>query len=350
MKIVFITATMGGGGSERVIAELANQYIKWNHQVEIIMTAGEETAYYLDPKVKAICLGGQTQGNIWKRIKRLSLLRKRMLASEDTLFISFGTETNLYCILASMGKRIPLLLSERNDPGHCTYPMIRNLLYSFGKKFVFQTPDARACFSNSVQQNSIVIPNPITRNIPIFDVTEREKKIVTVGRLTPQKNHRLMLAAFSKFHKEYSDYELVFYGQGELEQELKQYVEELQLQENVIFAGFHKDVLNQIKNVSMYVLSSDYEGISNSLLEALAIGLPVISTDCPIGGSKMCIQNGVNGLLVPVGDVEALSEAMIKIVENPDWAERMGREATKVRERFSVENIARKWLEFGVNK
>lgn len=350
MKIVFITATMGGGGSERVIAELANQYIKWNHQVEIVMTAGKEKAYYLDPKVKVTCLGGQTQGNIWKRIKRLSLLRKKMSMPKDTLFISFGTETNLYCILAAMGKRVNLLLSERNDPGHCTYPMIRNLLYSFGKKFVFQTPDARACFSTSIRQNSIVIPNPITRNIPIFDVTEREKKIVTVGRLTPQKNHRLMLAAFSKFHKEYSDYELVLYGQGELEQELKQYVEELQLQENVIFAGFHKDVLNQIKNVSMYVLSSDYEGISNSLLEALAIGLPVISTDCPIGGSKMCIQNGANGLLVPVGDAEALSEAMIKIVENPDWAERMGREATKVRERFSVENIARKWLEFGVNK
>ena len=94
----------------------------------------------------------------------------------------------------------------------------------------------------------------------------------------------------------------------------------------------------------MYVLSSDYEGISNSLLEAMAIGLPVIATDCPCGGCRLCIENEKNGLLVPVGDDKAMAEAMGRIAAEPKKADSMGKTASKIAERFSIRHISGEWI------
>lgn len=169
--------------------------------------------------------------------------------------------------------------------------------------------------------------------------------MIAAGRLEEQKNHVMLLHAFRDFVQKYPDYILHLYGVGPLEQELRALAEELRIGKSVVFEGFHEDILNEIRDAGMYVLSSDYEGISNSLLEAMGIGLPVISTDCPCGGSRMCIQDGVNGLLTPVGEAGALRAAMEKIAGSEALAANLGKAAVEVRSKFSLQSIAGQWLD-----
>lgn len=347
MQIIFVTASMTGGGSERVIAGLSEQFVSMGHEVSVIMTAGSEIAYKLPETVKISIIGERTGGSIKKRFNRIFELRKYFKEQTQALIISFGTETNMFCILANLGRKQKLIISERNDPNKCSYKLLRNIIYSMGKKFVFQTEDALKHFSKRIQKRGIVIPNPLLNSIPAPYTGEREKKVVAAGRLTKQKNHKLLLEAFAEFLNEEKEYQLVLYGQGELQEVLENQAKELHIQDNVVFAGFRSDILECIKSSSMYVLSSDYEGISNSLLEAMALGLPVISTDCPIGGSRMCIQNNVNGILVGLNNSKELATAMKKIASDSAFAKELGVQAAKIRDRFALDKIAKLWLEFG---
>lgn len=204
----------------------------------------------------------------------------------------------------------------------------------------------KKCFSAKVQKHSWIIPNPMSERIPLpYKGAERKNKIVAVGRLEEEKNHMLLLDAFQCFAKEYPEYELIIYGSGVLLPQLENKAELLGISDKVVFAGFVKGVLEEIADAKMYVLSSDYEGMSNSLLEAMGIGMPVISTDCPIGGSAMLIEDGENGLLVPVGNVMALSNAMKQIVANPELTEKLSKNAARCREKYSVDKICEQWLE-----
>ncbi len=343
MKIVFLTASMVGGGTERVIAILSNYFAGKNYDVEIVMTADDKIEYELDSHIVVTQLTKRTMGSIAARINRICLLRKHMTNNKKAVYLSFGTETNLFAIISGSGILKRLILSERNDPAQCKFIFLRNALYKLGKEFVFQTKDAKNYFNKRIQERSKVIANPISNHLPDVYCGIRQKKVVAVGRLTEQKNYPLMIQAFAKFAENYPQYQLMIYGKGHLENKLKELVLQMKLEEIVIFVGFESNISNAIKDARMYLLSSDYEGISNSLLEAMAMGLPVISTDCPIGGSRMLIEEGVNGLLVPVGDCKSLVQAMKKIAEDSVFADKLGSEAAKVRELYSVECICKLW-------
>lgn len=343
MHICFITATMAGGGTERVIAVLANYFIKENNRVTILLTASDKVEYELDSRIEVHKIGGETGGSLTGRLKRIVALRRYYRKNKETVYLSFGTETNMFAILSSFFMDRKLIVSERNDPNKCTFKKKRNFLYALAKGFVFQTPDAMQCFSDRIQKRSVVIPNPVTDKLPDRTVSKHSREIVAVGRLEEQKNHKLLLEAYSEFAKKHSEFVLKMYGKGRLRQSLGEFASELGIEENVIFADFSPNVLEQIKDSYMYVLSSDYEGVSNSLLEAMAIGIPVISTDCPIGGSRMLIRDHENGILVPMGNKEVLADAMLELAENEELAERLSLEAIKTRGQYSVENIAQMW-------
>lgn len=345
MKILFTIANMVGGGSERVLANLANDFVNKGHEVAILMTAGNDIAYELDSKVKTFSIGSRTGGSVIGRIKRIFAMRKAFRQDKNQVIVSFGTETNMFALLAGIGLKNKIVISERNDPNQCGFAKIRDMIYPLAEGHVFQTEDAKKCFSKKIQSRSAVIPNPLKEELPSVFEGVRRKEIVAVGRLTPQKNHKLLLRAFRSFCEKKSDYKLIVYGQGELEQELKDLAKELGIVDKVEWKGFATDVLEQIRESAMYVLSSDYEGISNSLAEAMAIGLPVISTDCPIGGSKMCIEHGTNGLLVPIRDEKALAEAMVYLAEHEKEAELMGQNAGNIREILSQDKISEMWIE-----
>ncbi len=345
MKVFFFTAGMTGGGTERVIAVLANYLANKRYEVEIVMTACDEVEYELDSRVRVHFLGGRTGGSLWKRVERAQKIRELFVRNPDAAFFSFGTETNCFALIAGMGINKNLVVSERNDPNQCTYQKFRNIIYRFADKIVFQTQEALECFPKKIAQKGVVIPNPISGQLPEMYEGKRRKEIVAVGRMQPQKNHKLLIDAFALFQKAHPEYQLIIYGKGELQEELQRQVQDLGIENNVLFPGFAQNVLERIRESTMYVLSSDYEGISNSLLEAMGIGLPVISTNCPIGGSAMLIESGVNGILVPMGEPKQLADAMTYIADDEDFAKALACRAKLVKDKYSADNICKKWEE-----
>ena len=336
---------MVGGGTERVIAVLANHFVKDNNKVTILMTASNRIEYDLDSGIEVIQLGEETGGRFNGRLLRIFKLRNYFRKNKDTVYFSFGTETNMFAILSALFMKRKLIVSERNDPNKCTFAKKRDMLYPFARGFVFQTQDAMDYFPESIRKKGVVIPNPVSEKVPERYEGERRKEIVAVGRLEEQKNHKLLLEAFAHFVKGNPEFTLKIYGKGYLKQDLEKYAEDLEIADSVVFADFAKDVLERIKDSYMYVLSSDYEGISNSLLEAMAMGLPAISTDCPIGGSRMLINDHENGILVPVGDRKALADAMKELAEDKGLIERISIESAKLKESYSVEKIVDMWQE-----
>lgn len=345
MKIMFIIPRMIGGGAERVISVLSNEFVKRQIEVKILMTAGSDMAYRLDERIEVIQIGGRSGGSLWKRLQRIFRMRKVFRQNPEYLLVAFEPATAFFASLAKIGLKRKLVSSERNDPKSFSNDKIREYAYRHSDRVVFQTKDAMEYFPKDIQKKGTIIVNPITEKLPDIYTGERRHTVVAAGRLEEQKNHINLFYAFRDFLQHYPDYILHLYGQGSMEQELKDLAEKLGIKKNVVFEGFHEKILEEIKDAGMYVLSSDYEGISNSLLEAMGIGMPVVSTDCPCGGSRMCIQDGVNGLLVPVAQSSKLCAAMERIAGSKELADRMGKEASKVRERFSLQTIVKEWLE-----
>lgn len=344
MKVMFIIPRMVGGGAERVISVLANEFVNRHIEVKILMTAGDDMAYKLDNKIEVIQIGGRTGGSSWKRAERILRMRKVFKQNQDYILAAFEPTTAFFTCLARAGLHMKLISSERNDPESFPNKRVREYAFLHSDKVVFQTEAAKRYFQEKIQRKGVVIANPITENLPEIYAGQRKHTVIAAGRLEEQKNHVSLFYAFQKFLRKYPDYILHLYGEGSLEQELKNLADKLEISGRIVFEGFHRDILNEIRDAGMYVLSSDYEGISNSLLEAMGMGMPVISTDCPCGGSRMCIQDGVNGLLVPVGNSDALCAAMEEMAGSEELAAQMGKEAAMVRERFSLQSILKEWL------
>ena len=239
-----------------------------------------------------------------------------------------------------------VVISERTDPdsyGNKYLRKIRDILFKKSNLMVCQTKYVKKYYAKRKVRNISVIPNPIKADLPEPYYGERKKEIVNFCRLNKQKNIPLLLDAFSDLYKIHPEYTLKIYGEGELKNELLNYIQNHDLSNAVSIVNFTDNIHNEILHSAMFVSSSDFEGISNSMLESLALGLPCICTDCPVGGASLVIKNGVNGMLVPVRDRKALFSAMKFMAENTDKAAEMGRNACQVRERFSVDAITEKW-------
>ena len=351
-KLCFIIPTMHRGGAERVMSILVNAAINKGYEVYLILLSGSGVDYKLDDRINIIKLADHLCGmtGVKGALKRYSLLRKEILALKPDLVVSFTTMCNMYTSVALKNTNIPVAISERNDPiKDCPSRIkrcLRNISYQYADGFIFQTEDAKKHFHKRIQSKAVVIPNPVKQGLPYADTEKAETRIVAAARLTEQKNYPMLLKAFKLFLKDYPEYKLHIYGDGEKKAELVAMCGELKIQNQVIFEGNVPDLHDRIKNAKIFVLSSNYEGISNSLLEAMAIGLPCVSTDCPCGGSRMLIEDDVSGLLTPVGDETAFCDAMKKIAGSPELAHRLGQEAVKAREIYSEETIVQCYFDY----
>lgn len=346
-KVFFITNKLSGGGAERVMSVLANYFVRDGINVEFLVLSGDTSSEYkLDEKIKLEIFKKKGKHNVIGQIK---FIRKCMKKNPNSTFISFFTHQNLYTILASIGLNEKVIVSERNDPAKSINgrlkKILRKVLYSSKNcnRIIFQTPDARNYFSKKIQLKGKIIANPLKENLPSAYNGQREKTIVSFGRFEPQKNYTLLINSFSKFLRVYNDYKLILYGRGSQERELKELVNNLGIEDKVVFPGFDKNIHEKIIKSGMFVLPSNYEGLSNSMLEAMAIGLPVICTDCPCGGARMFIENKKNGILIPVGDEKSMIEAMTFYAKDTECACKIGKKASEIKSELCSENICRLW-------
>lgn len=345
MKIVFVIPNMTGGGTERVISLLSEEYIRMGLDVAIMQFAGYEHAYELDGRIEDFSIAPRSSGNPIIMIRRLVDMRRYFKNNPDCCIFSFCVMGAVFSVIATFGMKRYILVAERSSPDSCKQVKLRNWAYKRTNRITFQTEEGITYFPDWIKTKAVVIPNPIDAALPKPYEGKRTHRIVSVGRLHAVKNHALLFEAFADFSHKFTDYELHIYGKGELEQELKEHAGRLGISEKIVWHGFRKDVKEEIKDAGMFVSTSNYEGISNSMLEALAMGIPSICTDCPIGGARSYIENAKNGLLIPVGDKEALVQAMSRIASDEAFANKLSENASKVRDKYSVGSIAEKFLE-----
>ena len=352
MNITFITPGMTYGGAERVISILSNKWVMMGHNVNILIVGeNQDCVYCLDDRLKVNYLGGLKGRPIIAHFNFIRAIKKEILSFGTDVAISFMNDACAYTVLALMGTKIPLFYSERNDPTRVNQRKIdkiyRKIVESSAKGFVFQTKGAKAYYKKSVQSRSTVILNPFdTENLPVYDFHNREKEVVSVGRLEVQKNQKLLIDAFALISEEYAEYKLKIYGHGSLKNDLQRQIDKYGLSERILLMGAHKDIFNKISKASLFVLSSDFEGLPNTLIEAMCIGIPSVSTDCSPGGARELINNGENGFVTPCNDAAALAEAMKKVLSDGKLAENFSLEGRKIAERMVSDKIAKDWLEF----
>lgn len=349
MKMAFVSANLETGGIERVVNNLSNYLIHEGHEVHIIATKDGKCNYFIDERVTLHVLKHDCNKNRIRRVlSKVKEFRNIIKENKFNVMLSFGSYVTIYTVVAAMFLNVKIIGSERTDPSvapeSALIRRIRNLAYRLTSGMVFQTEDAKAYFCKSIQKKGTIIPNPIKEDLPERWEGERTKEIVNFCRLNHQKNLPLLINAFAKFHKGHEDYRLVIYGEGELKDSLIRLAKDLNIESNVEIRNFTSNIHECILKSSMFVSSSDYEGISNSMIESMGIGLPCICTDCPVGGARMMIKHMENGLLVPVGDVEELAKAMSYIADNSEEANRMGQQATKIRNKLSIDYIVKEWM------
>lgn len=345
-KITFVTGSMSRGGAERVISVLSNYLVDHGYDISIIMLLHSFNDYNLDKRIKIIDLSNDKK-KIALYMPELILKLRRYLSKHDMgTLVCFMAQICLITGLAIKGKKIDMISCERIDPHHVhrnpAFEKVLNNIYSTSKHTVFQNTTERDYFPENIQNSSVIIPNPIQIHCPASD--DKKKKIVAVGRLTDQKNHKMLISAFSKICKADSEYTLDIYGDGPLKDELTALSESLGIKENVILHGSVLNVHDEICDAEIFVLSSDFEGLSNALLEAMMMGLPCISTNC--AGSGDAIVDGESGLLVPVGDENAILGAMQKLIDDKELAGKLGKNAKERAEKlYSVENVVNQWID-----
>ena len=352
MKITFVNDSVGFGGAAKVMAVIAQGLRKRGHNVSIINLNTRKVAISQDINgVEVVTADIPYKSGLITNYRLVAFTIKAAKKLQSDVLIGFKGDNNFCVALAGKVLGIPSIISERADP-FTAYKDIKFLtklkLYCINRAngAVFQTEGASKFYSPRLQKRSIVIPNPILLNqeIPTISYDNMPKSVVSLGRLAnKQKRLDVMVKAFAIFRKTHPDYHLYIYGVGEDEDKLKEYIKAAKLDDSVKLMGISKNSLSDMSNHGMFIITSDFEGISNSLLEAMAIGLPVISTDHSPGGAKLLIDDHENGLLAPVGDYKALASSLSEFVDNPQLAKKCGMNAKKVLDRFEVNKIVEMW-------
>ncbi len=347
---------MCGGGAERVMATIANNLCR-EHEVHIVTMTDAESFYALDERVKITGLGQNVNRKnkitllftkAMGGIKIFFSLKRKIKKEKPDVVLSFLEAANIMALLLKMfGRRFRLVVSERCDPNE------RGFGNRFFEKHFYHKADVIVCQSKKVMEffkekhrkKMVVIPNPIAASaIPERFEGKRRHTVVGVGRLFNQKNFEMLISAFASLPERFSDYTLEIYGGGPLEGKLQSLIDEKGLSERAKLMGVKKNVMHYISDVVLYVMSSNYEGFPNALAEAMATGLPVISTDFSTGVAGDIVK-AENGIVIPVRDEKALALAMEKMLSEEEKWEQMSIENRKLLDTLSENNVMEMWVQ-----
>ena len=353
MNIAFLVVNLGCGGVERTVSYLSRYFAEHGHNTSIICISGE-VFYDIDEKVNLINLNisAKSKGRLqrYKNIlMRLAKVNKAIKQTKPDCLVCLDAEMLRYVRFQHKFGNFKLLTSERTNPLMQSekQKIAKFKSYRNSDGIVFQSERARQCFPADIASKGVVIPNAVGNDFVFKAVTpsERRKAITAVGRLCDQKDYPTLVRAFDLVHKRHPDYTLEIFGEGSEKENILRMVNELNLSDSVVLKGVALDAVLHVASSSCYVMSSTYEGMPNSLMEALAVGTPSVSTDCAFGPSEL-IRNGENGILVPVGDVDALAAAICKMIEDKEFAKCCSEESRKILEEQSINSISKKYLDY----
>jgi GalNAc-alpha-(1->4)-GalNAc-alpha-(1->3)-diNAcBac-PP-undecaprenol alpha-1,4-N-acetyl-D-galactosaminyltransferase len=349
---MLVTGTLEAGGAERVMADMANYWVRRGQRVTLATWTGPEVQdfYDLHEGVERVWLDVPASANslvykAWVNMRRVFRLREVLKRCSPDAVLSFIDTSNVLTILASIGLRIRVVVSERV---HAKYNMttpkawreLRSIFYGRADVVIAQTESAADWLAEHCRAQVRVIPNSV-RESPRLMVA-REKFILAVGRLARQKGFDLLLEAYSRIHSDYPDWRVVIIGTGPERAGLSQLCADLQLTDSVTFIEPVKDILPYMARAGLVVQPSRFEGFPNVLLEAMGTGAAVISADCPAGPAEI-IVDGVNGRLVAVDDVAGLARTMAELMDRADVRAALGAEASKVTQRFQQDAVMAQW-------
>lgn len=340
MKIIFVTSTLTSGGSERVISLLANHFAEKGNNVEVVCLKEPVVFYPLRDDVKISFAEKEVGKSLLSKIK---WLRLRVIEDKPDVVVSFMILVYLTTLFSLMGVNVPIVTSERNDPGSFSWwkRVLRKILLPCATCHVVQTQKIKDYYTEGIKRKTVIIGNPVTNKV--FDVQPVEKKdiIINVARLFPQKNQQMLIRAFHTIKDQIPTYKLKIFGEGPERQRLQVTIDSLQLTDKVLLCGRSERVLEEMNSSKIFVLSSNHEGLSNAMIEAICIGLPIVSTK--VSGTEELIENGVNGILTDVGDEKQMAEALLRVAKDDSLRNIMETANRKKAAQFKEDKVLEQW-------
>ncbi len=346
LKILLMMKYIIRSGASKIFLWLAEALAERGHEVKVL-TFRDKMQSFDVPNGLQWERFNLTKNGTYTRVKKIREVIKEF---QPDVSISFLLDANVYNILACLGLPTKTVVCERNDPFKPHYYALRfwKPLFRFADGAVFQLSKVKEYYSN-IKGLTAVIPNPMINRaqVELEPISERKDTFVAHGRLELfQKRQDVLIDAFKTFHEHYPQYKLLIYGDGPDEQKIRQQIDTLGLNDSVILMGAKDNMEQHLSKSKFYTFSSDFEGMPNALIEAMALGLPCVATDCRPGGAAFLIEDGKNGFLVPKGDADKLCERMLYLAEHLDEAEQMGQEAAKICDKLEPEHIAKLWGEY----
>ncbi len=349
-KILFYISTIRGGGAARVMVNLANAFAQANYVVTFVTNFPAEHEYVLSEEIKRISLEQEESrsGTLKKNLQRCRTLRRIIKQENPNVCVSFMRENNFRLLCSSRFLPCRCFVSVRNDPKaeyrSRTSRLIMRLLYPFADGCILQTHDALRGMPKPVQRKGRIIPNMVAERFFNARRSDRPRGIISVGRLVQNKRRELLLKSYAALQETLED-DLYFYGEGNQLTELSELAQQLGISNRVHFEGHAQELVPIYEKAKIFVLTSDYEGLPNALLEALACGVPSISTDCPCGGPGEIIREGM-GTLIPVGDQDALTEALRDLLTNPEKQTAYSQTAQREMQAYRSDKVWEQWRDF----
>lgn len=351
-RLLFITTGLSYGGAAKMLSFVAESLYRRGHNVHIAnigTTSKNDNRQSLPPEivVHEVFAEGKILFRRIAQLRDIIAIAKNMGAD---VIIGFTMYPNIMAAIAAKAIHKKSIISERGDPyrtfDNSLLSKIIQFIINHASGAVFQTSQAGQFYSKRLQQKAVVIPNPIFVsdhiNMRIFE--QREKTVISVGRLdNVQKRYDVMIKAFAKFSEKHPDYTLDLYGNGPDESMVIAFSKELGIEDKVNIKGVTTESQQKLAEAGIFVITSDYEGISNSLLEAMSVGIPCVSTDHSPGGGRLLIKDHENGILVPIGDIDGISKALCEFAENKALAKSCGKKAEEVLVDYAPEKIIDMW-------